>query len=131
MFQHNMKSADISSSLTSWMYPISYPETSGFLVSHPERLWDNGQPKYNTPLKSNLHCIGSCSKYLASKIFVSRTLSTHHFYSLLFSLFCFRLNSSMRNKTGTHRAPVAQLVENRAAMREAMSSIPAGPTLNN
>ena len=37
-----------------------------------------------------------------AKILVSRTLLTRHFYCLLFSLFCFRLNSSMRNKTGTH-----------------------------
>ena len=29
----------------------------------------------------------------------------------------------------THRAPVAQLVEHRAAMREVVSSTPAGPTL--
>ena len=28
-----------------------------------------------------------------------------------------------------HRAPVAQLVENRAAMREVVSSTPTGPTL--
>ena len=28
-----------------------------------------------------------------------------------------------------HRAPVAQLVEHRAAMREVVSSTPAGPTL--
>ena len=26
-----------------------------------------GQPKYSTPLKSNLRCIGSCSKYLFSQ----------------------------------------------------------------
>ena len=37
-----------------------------------------------------------------AKIFVSRTLSTRHFYCLWFSLFCFRLKSSMLNKTGTH-----------------------------
>ena len=36
------------------------------------------------------------------KIIVSRTLSTRHFYCLRFSRFCFRLNSSIRNKTGTH-----------------------------
>ena len=36
------------------------------------------------------------------KILVSRTLSTRHFYCLRFSHFCFRLNSSIRNKTGTH-----------------------------
>ena len=36
-----------------------------------------------------------------SKIFVSRRFSTRYFYCLLFSLFCFRLNSSMRNKNGT------------------------------
>ena len=35
-----------------------------------------------------------------AKIFISRTLSTRHYHCLLFSLFCFRLNSSMRNKTG-------------------------------
>ena len=29
-----------------------------------------------------------------------------------------------------HRAPVAQLVEHRAAMREVVSSTPAGPTLS-
>ena len=27
---------------------------------------------------------------------------TRHFYCLLFSLFCFRLNSNIRNNTGTH-----------------------------
>ena len=37
-----------------------------------------------------------------AKILVSPTLSTRHFYCLRFSLFCFRLNSSIRNKTGTH-----------------------------
>ena len=37
-----------------------------------------------------------------AKILVFRTLSTCHFYCLRFSLFCFRLNSSIRNKTGTH-----------------------------
>ena len=37
-----------------------------------------------------------------AKILVSRTLSTRHFYCLRFSLFCFRLKSSIRNKTGTH-----------------------------
>ena len=36
------------------------------------------------------------------KILVSRTFSTRHFYCLRFSLFRFRLNSSIRNKTGTH-----------------------------
>ena len=37
-----------------------------------------------------------------AKILVSRTLSTCRFYCLRCSLFCFRLNSSIRNKTGTH-----------------------------
>ena len=37
-----------------------------------------------------------------AKILVSRTLSTRHFYCLRFSLFCFRLNWSIRKKTGTH-----------------------------
>ena len=37
-----------------------------------------------------------------AKIPVFRTLSTRHFYCLRSSLFCFRLNSSTRNKTGTH-----------------------------
>ena len=37
-----------------------------------------------------------------AKILVSRTLSTRHFYCLRFSLFCFLLNSNIRNKTGTH-----------------------------
>ena len=33
----------------------------------PEEGWF-GQPKYSTPLKSNLRCIGSCLKYLVSKL---------------------------------------------------------------
>ena len=37
-----------------------------------------------------------------AKILVSRTLSTRHFFCLRFSLSCFRLNSSICNKTGTH-----------------------------
>ena len=32
----------------------------------PEEGWF-GHPKYSTPLKSNLRCIGSCLKYLVSQ----------------------------------------------------------------
>ena len=35
----------------------------------PEKGWF-GQPKYSTPLKSILRCIGSCSKYLASQLVI-------------------------------------------------------------
>ena len=39
---------------------------SGVLYFVPEEGWF-GQPKYNTPLKSKLRCIGSCLKYLVSQ----------------------------------------------------------------
>ena len=35
----------------------------------------------------------------------------------------------IRSRVRSHRAPVAQLVEHRAVMREVVSSTPAGPTL--
>ena len=53
---------------------------------------------YRKPMIISPVCLMVCK----AKIFVSRTLSTRHSYCLRFSLYCFCLNSSMRNKTGTH-----------------------------
>ena len=54
---------------------------------------------YRKPMIISPVCLMVCK----AKIFVSRTLSTRHSYCLRFSLYCFCLNSSMRNKTGTPR----------------------------
>ena len=39
-----------------------------------------------------------------------------------------RWETATHSEAGYHRAPVAQLVEHRTAMREVVSSTPAGPT---
>ena len=80
-----------------------------------------------------LHNVASSSSFLDfARIFslislVFRTSKFLEFKEFNKTIIPFAL---VRYKTGySHRAPVAQLVEHRAVMREVVSSTPAGPTL--
>ena len=62
--------------------------------------------------------------FLEIKDLLSTPISTRVKTSVAFSM-----SKHFSFLTLVHRAPVAQLVEHRAAMREVVSSTPAGPTL--
>ena len=62
--------------------------------------------------------------FLEMKDLLSTPISTKVKTSVAFSM-----SKHFSFLTLVHRAPVAQLVEYRAAMREVVSSTPAGPTL--
>ena len=61
---------------TIYIYIYVHRSKSMLTLIVPEEGWF-GQPKYSTSLKSNLHCIGSCLKYLVSQLEITPIRSSH------------------------------------------------------
>ena len=73
----------------------------------PEEGWF-GQPKYSTPLKSNLRCIGSCSKYLVKWLLKHRFNIQRHFNTVEKGRGGQRVSSSLpvqQNRTNVKTKP--------------------------